>query len=102
MCIKTSIIAFYNEPGGFEQKQPEELRKIAFWLKVGMNLETGLADWKCLWDKILDVTPPDNYQEYLKEVLDMLNGMTESHTTKVVECFAKTIDVIDQRRCNLH
>lgn len=83
------IIAFFD--WRLEQKKPEELQKIAFWLET----EYLDPDWRLeVYSKILDVTPPDNWS--ISTVLDMLNGMLESHTAKVVECFAKTTDVIDQ------
>ena len=44
--------------------------------------------------KILDVLQPDGRSIFFG--LDMLNGMLESHTAKVIECFAKMVDAIDQ------
>ena len=83
------IVAFFD--WRLEQKEPEELQKIAFWLET----EYLNPNWRLdAYAKILDVTPPDNWS--ISIVVNMLNGMLESHTAKVVECFAKTTDVIDQ------
>ena len=90
------IVEFFD--WRLEQKEPKELQKIAFWLET----EYLDPDWRLeAYSKILDITPPDNWS--ISIVLDMLNGMLESHTEKVVECFAKTVewfakttDVIDQ------
>ena len=79
------IVAFFD--WRLEQKKPEELQKIAFWLKT----EYLDPDWRLeVYSKILDVIPPDNWS--ISIVLDMLNGMLESHTAKVVECFVKTVE----------
>ena len=84
------IVAFFDWRLG--QKKPEELQKIAFWLET----EYLDPDWRLdAYTKILDVTPLDNGS--ISIVLDMLKGMLESHTAKVVECFAKITDAIDQR-----
>ena len=83
------IVEFFD--WRLEQKEPEELQKIAFWLET----EYLDPDWRLdAYAKILDVTPPDNWS--ISIVLDMLNGMLESYTAKVVECFAKITDTIDQ------
>ena len=74
-----------------EQKEPEELQKIAFWLEA----ECLDPDWRLdTYSKILDVGQPDDWS--ISIALDMLNGMLESHTAKVVECFAKMVDAINQ------
>ena len=63
-----------------------------FWLET----EYLDPDWRLdAYTKILDVTPLDNGS--ISIVLDMLKEMLESHTAKVVECFAKITDAIDQR-----
>ncbi len=83
------IVAFFN--WRLEQKKPEELQKSVFWLEA----EYFDPDWRLdAYAKILDVTPPDKWS--ISSALDMLNGMIESHTEEVVDCLAKTIDVIDQ------
>ena len=74
-----------------EQKEPEELQKINFWLEA----ECLDPDWRLdAYSKILDISLPNNWR--ISTALDMLNGMLESHTSKVVECFAKITDAIDQ------
>ena len=74
-----------------EQKEPEELQKIAFW----MEAECFDPDWRLdAYTKILDISQPDDMG--CSSVLTVLNGMLESHTAKVVTCFAKMTDYIDQ------
>ena len=80
-------IAFFD--WRLAEKEPEELRKIAFWLKA----EYFDPDWRLdAYSKILDVNPSD----FGGILLGILEGMLESHTAKVVECFAKITDAIDQ------
>ena len=87
--LRDRIFAFFD--WRLEQKESEELQKIAFWLEA----ECLDPDWRLdAYAKILDVSQPDNRSIFFG--LDMLNGMLESHTVKVVECFAKITDVIDQ------
>ena len=82
-------IAFFD--WRLEQKEPEELRKIAFWLEA----EYLDSDWRLdAYAKILDVGPLDHMGN--SSLLTVLNEMLESHTAKVVECFAKITDAIDQ------
>ncbi len=82
-------VAFFD--WRLEQKEPEELRKIAFWLEA----EYLDSDWRLdAHAKILDVGPLDRMGS--SSLLTVLNGMLESHTEKVVECFAKIIDAIDR------
>ena len=74
-----------------EQKEPEELQKIAFW----MEAECFDPDWRLdAYAKILDISQPDDMGH--SSVLTVLNGMLESRPAKVVECFAKMTDYIDQ------
>lgn len=83
------IVAFFD--WRLEQKEPEELRKVAFWLEA----ECLDPDWRLdAYGKILDVGQIDSMGR--SSVLTVLNEMLESHTAKVVECFAKMIDTIDQ------
>ena len=83
------IVAFFD--WRLEQKDPEELRKVAFWLEA----ECLDPDWRLdAYAKILDVSHPDDMGR--SSVLTVLNGMLESHTEKVVACFAKMTDYIDQ------
>ena len=87
--LRDRIVAFFD--WRLEQKEPEELQKIAFWLEA----ECLDPDWRLeAYAKILDVGQPDNRSIFFG--LDMLNEMLESHTAKVVECFAKITDAIDQ------
>ena len=82
-------IAFFD--WRLEQKEPEELRKIAFWLEA----EYLEPDWQLdAYAKILDVGPLGHMGN--SSILTVLNEMLESHTAKVVECFAKMVDAIDQ------
>ena len=82
-------IAFFD--WRLEQKEPEELRKIAFWLEA----EYLDPDWRLdAYAKILDVGPLDHMGN--SSLLTVLNEMLESHTAKVIECFAKITDAIDQ------
>ena len=83
------IVAFFD--WRLEQKEPEELRKVAFWLEA----ECLDPNWRLdAYAKILDVSQPDDMGR--SSVLTVLNGMLESHTEKVVACFAKMTDYIDQ------
>ena len=67
------------------------MRKVAFWLEA----ECLDPDWRLdAYAKILDVGQIDSMGR--SSVLTVLNEMLESHTVKVVECFAKMIDTIDQ------
>lgn len=87
--LRDRIFAFFD--WRLEQKESEELQKIAFWLEA----ECLDPDWRLdAYAKILDVSQPDNRSIFFG--LDMLNEMLESHTAKVVECFAKITDAIDQ------
>ncbi len=87
--LRDRIFAFFD--WRLEQKEPEELQKIAFWLEA----ECLDPDWRLdAYAIILDVGQPDDWS--ISSALDMLNGMLESHTAKVVECFAKITDAIDQ------
>lgn len=87
--LRDRIFAFFD--WRLEQKEPEELQKIAFWLEA----ECLDPDWRLgAYSKILDVGQPDNRSIFFG--LDMLNGMLESHTAKVIECFAKMVDAINQ------
>ena len=82
-------IAFFD--WRLEQKEPEELRTIAFWLEA----EYLDSDWRLdAYAKILDVGPLDHMGN--SSLLAVLNEMLESHTAKVVECFAKMVDAINQ------
>ena len=82
-------IAFFD--WRLEQKEPEELRTIAFWLEA----EYLDSDWRLdAYAKILDVDPLDQMGN--SSLLTVLNEMLESHTAKVVECFAKMVDAINQ------
>ncbi len=75
----------------FEVGEPEELQKIALWLEA----ECLDPDWRLdAYTKILDVSQIDSGS--ISIVLDILDEMLESHTAKVVECFAKMTDAIDQ------
>ncbi len=81
-------IAFFD--WRLAQKEPEELRKIAFWLEA----EYFDPDWRLdAYAKILDVGPLDSMGN--SSLLTVLNERLESHTAKVVECFAKITDAID-------
>ena len=83
------IIAFFD--WRLAQKAPEELQKIALWLEA----EYFDPDWRLdAYSKILDISLPDDMGR--ASVLTVLNGMLESHTEKVVACFAKMTDYIDQ------
>ena len=83
------IVAFFD--WRLEQKEPEELRTIAFWIEA----EYLDSDWRLdAYDKILDVGPLDHMGN--SSLLTVLNEMLESHTAKVVECFAKMVDAINQ------
>ena len=74
-----------------EQKEPEELREFTFWLEA----ECLDPDWRLdTYVKILDVGQPDDWS--ISIALDILNEMLESHTAKVVECFIKMVDAINQ------
>ena len=87
--LRDRIFAFFD--WRLEQKESEELQKIAFWLEA----ECLDPDWRLdAYAKILDVSQSDDRSIFFG--LDMLNGMLESHTVKVVECFAKITDAIDQ------
>ena len=82
-------IAFFD--WRLEQKEPEELRKIALWLEA----EYFDPDWRLdAYAKILDVGPLGSMG--ISSILTILSGMLESHTAKVVACFAKITDAIDQ------
>ena len=83
------IVAFFD--WRIEQKESEELRKIVFWLEA----ECLDSDWRLdAYAKILDVGPLDHMGN--SSLLTVLNEMLESHTTKVVECFAKMVDALNQ------
>ena len=87
--LRDRIFALFN--WRLEQKEPEELQKIDFWLEA----ECLAPDWRLdAYSKILDISLPNNRS--ISTALDMLNRMLESHTAKVVECFAKITDAIDQ------
>ncbi len=87
--LRDRIVAFFD--WRFEVKEPEELQLFTFWLEA----ECLDPDWRLdAYSKILDVSQPDSRSIFFG--LDMLNEMLESHTAKVVECFAKITDSIDQ------
>ena len=87
--LRDRIFAFFD--WRLEVGEPKELRAFTFWLEA----ECLDPNWRLdAYAKILDVGQPDNWSTSI--VLDMLNGLLESHTAKVVECFAKMIDAIDQ------
>ena len=87
--LRDRIFALFN--WRLEQKEPEELQKIDFWLEA----ECLDPDWRLdAYSKILDISLPSNWS--ISTALDMLNRMLKSHTAKVVECFAKITDAIDQ------
>ena len=87
--MRDRIVAFFN--WRFEVGEPEELREFTFWLEA----ECLDLDWRLdTYVKILDVGQPDDWS--ISIALDMLNGMLESHTAKVVECFIKMVDAINQ------
>ena len=86
--LRDRIFAFFD--WRLEQKEPEELQLFSFWLEA----ECLDPDWRLdAYAKILDVSQPDSRSIFWG--LDMLNGMLESHTAKVVECFAKITDAIN-------
>ena len=67
------IVAFFD--WRLEQKEPEELRKVAFWLEA----ECLDPDWRLdAYAKILDVGQVDSMGR--SSVLTVLNEMLESHT----------------------
>ena len=81
-------IAFFD--WRLAEKEPEELQNIAFWLEA----EYFDPDWRLdAYAKILDVGPLDSMGN--PSLLRVLNEMLESHTEKVVKCFAKITDAID-------
>lgn len=83
------VVAFFD--WRLEQKEPEELPKIAYCLEA----ECFDPDWRLdTYAKILDVGQLGHIDS--TSVLTVLNGMLESHTEKVVECFAKITDAIDR------
>ena len=83
------IVVFFD--WRLKQKESEELQKIVFWLET----ECLDPDWRLnAYAKILDVSQLDGTG--ISNVLAVLNGMLESHTAKVVECFAKMTDAIDR------
>ncbi len=83
------IVAFFD--WRLEQKEPEELQKIAYCLEA----ECFDPDWRLdTYAKILDAGPLDDMGG--TSILTVLNGMLESHTAKVVECFAKITDTLNQ------
>ena len=87
--LRDRIFAFFDWRLG--QKESEELRKIVFWLEA----ECLDSDWRLdAYAKILDVSPSDDMDIFFE--LDILNEMLESHTAKVVECFTKMVDAINQ------
>ena len=87
--LRDRIVAFFD--WRLEQKESEELRKIVFWLEA----ECLDSDWRLdAYARILDVSPSDDMDIFFE--LDILNEMLESHTAKVVECFGKITDAIDQ------
>ena len=83
------IVAFFD--WRLEQKEPEELQKIAYCLEA----ECFDPDWRLdTYAKILDAGPLDGMGS--TSVLTVLNEMLGSHTEKVVECFAKITDTLNQ------
>ena len=85
--LRDRIVAFYD--WRFEVGEPEELQNFTFWLEA----ECLDPDWRLdAYSKILDVNP--SYAGGI--VLGILDEMLESHTAKVVECFAKMTDAIDK------
>ena len=84
------ITAFFN--WRFEVNEPEELQKFTYWLAA----ECLDPDWRLnTYLKILDAGKTKN-NVYLSIELEVLNKMLASHTTQVIECFAKLTDLIDQ------
>ena len=82
------IVAFFD--WRLEQQETEELQEIAFWLEA----ECFDPDWRLdAYTKILDVSQLGSLGS--SSILTVLNEMLESHTAKVVECFAKITDAID-------
>ncbi len=75
----------------FEVGEIEELRGFTFWLEA----ECLDPDWRLdAYAKILDISQTGDRVH--SSVLTVLNEMLESHTEKVVECFAKMTDAIDK------
>ena len=85
--LRDRIVALFD--WRLEVKEPAELQNFIFWLEA----ECLDLDWRLdAYSKILDVNPSD----FGGILLGILEGMLESHTAKVVECFAKITDAIDQ------
>ena len=87
--LRDRIFAFFD--WRFEVGEIEELRDFTFWLEA----ECLDPDWRLdAYAKILDISQTGD--RVRSSVLTVLNEMLESHTAKVVECFAKMVDAIDQ------
>ena len=72
------------------QKEPLELQQFTFWLEA----ECLDSEWRLdSYLKILDLTETKNVDLSIK--ISSLNGLLEQHTAKVVECFAKITDYLD-------
>ncbi len=83
------IVAFFD--WRLEQKEPEELQKIAYCLEA----ECFDPDWRLdTYAKILDVGQLGHIGS--SSILNVLNEMLESHTEKVVGCFVKITDTLNQ------
>lgn len=87
--IQQRILDFFD--WRFDQQELLELQEFTYWLEA-----TCLdPDWRlCAYSKILDITLTNDIRVSLE--LDSLNLLLEHHTTKVVECFAKITDHINQ------
>lgn len=75
----------------FKVNDPEELAKFAYWL----GADCISPDWRLeKYSLILDIRG-NKSREVMSELIT-LNSMLEENTEKVVECFAKITDFIDQ------
>lgn len=87
--IKERIIAFFD--WRFDQNEAVELQEFSFWLGAAC-LD---PDWRLdAYSRVLDVSQSIDIGRSIE--LDALNELLEQHTGKVVECFAKITDHIDQ------
>ena len=91
--LEERIIAFFD--WRLEAGEPRELAEFTFWLQA----KCLTPDWRLdAYSKTLDI--PHSKDIGISIEMDSLNNMLENYTEKVVECFAKITDAIDQN--NIH
>ena len=87
--LRDRVVAFFD--WRIKVEEPEELKEFTSWLEA----ECLKPDWRLdAFSKVLDVCrSKDRSISFMSDALD---GMLESHTAKVVKCYAEMTETNDQ------